>query len=46
MFSFDIGDLIRSLGVEYVFEPIVEGVFNVDFLIKGLTKEKILIIKA
>jgi len=40
--SFDIGELISSLGVEFVFEPIVEDVFNVDFLIKGLTKEKLL----
>ncbi|EAS00701.2 RAP domain protein (macronuclear) [Tetrahymena thermophila SB210] len=39
--SIDVSDLLNAMQVEFYFEPIIEKIFNVDFVIKGITEAKL-----
>ncbi|KAL4438912.1 hypothetical protein ABPG74_016632 [Tetrahymena malaccensis] len=39
--SIDVSDLLNAMQLEFYFEPIIEKIFNVDFIIKGITEAKI-----
>lgn len=39
--SIDVKDILKALGIEFYFEPIVDRIFNCDFVLKGITKEKV-----
>ncbi|KAL4488352.1 hypothetical protein ABPG72_019202 [Tetrahymena utriculariae] len=39
--SIDVSDILNAMQLEFYFEPIIEKIFNVDFIIKGITEAKL-----